>query len=139
MVAQADDIHARHVIVGRADGCCIPAPEPALDAKVPEDSDMRGTFGPRPQETVDRANELLDRFAAQLQARGIRVDRPTPIDFNQPVATPDWRTRRAGASGRCGWQIYIAGSSPAASAKPSRCDYATPIGSIWGKFFRKST
>ena len=30
----------KHVIVGRADGTCIPAPEPALDAKVPEDSDM---------------------------------------------------------------------------------------------------
>ena len=28
----------KHVIVGRADGTCIPAPEPALDAKVPEDS-----------------------------------------------------------------------------------------------------
>ena len=37
----------KHVIVGRADGVCIPAPEPALDAKVPEDSDMRGQFGPR--------------------------------------------------------------------------------------------
>ena len=37
----------KHVIVGRADGTCIPAPEPALDAKVPEDSDMRGQFGPR--------------------------------------------------------------------------------------------
>ena len=33
----------KHVIVGRADGCCIPAQEPALDAKVPEDSDMKGT------------------------------------------------------------------------------------------------
>ena len=31
----------KHVIVGKADGTCIPAPEPALDAKVPEDSDMR--------------------------------------------------------------------------------------------------
>ena len=30
----------KHVIVGRADGTCIPAPEPALDAKVPEDSDI---------------------------------------------------------------------------------------------------
>jgi len=30
--------------VGRADGTCIPAPEPALDAKVPEDSDMRGNL-----------------------------------------------------------------------------------------------
>ena len=25
----------KHVIVGKADGTCIPAPEPALDAKVP--------------------------------------------------------------------------------------------------------
>ncbi|MBA4782042.1 MAG: serine/threonine protein kinase [Rhizobiales bacterium] len=81
----------KHVIVGRADGCCIPAPEPALDAKVPEDSDMRGQHGPRPQETVDRANELLDNFAAMLEKRGIRVDRPTPLDFNQPIATPDWK------------------------------------------------
>ena len=43
----------KHVIVGRADGCCIPAPEPALDAKVPEDSDMKGTHGPRLKDTVD--------------------------------------------------------------------------------------
>ena len=32
----------KHVIIGKADGTCIPAPEPALDAKVPEDSDMKG-------------------------------------------------------------------------------------------------
>ena len=43
----------KHVIVGKADGTCIPAPEPALDAKVPEDSDMRGQFGPRTKDTVD--------------------------------------------------------------------------------------
>ena len=82
----------KHVIIGRADGGCIPAPEPALDAKVPEDSDMRGQFGPRPDDSVARANELLDAFAVQLEARGIRVDRPSPIDFNQAIATPDWET-----------------------------------------------
>ena len=53
----------KHVIVGRADGTCIPAPEPALDAKVPEDSDMRGQFGPRIKDTVDKANQLLDDFS----------------------------------------------------------------------------
>ena len=78
----------KHVIVGRADGTCIPAPEPALDAKVPEDSDMRGQFGPRTKDTVDKANELLDNFSSMLEKRGIKVDRPTPIDFNQPTSTP---------------------------------------------------
>ncbi len=81
-----------HVIVGRADGGQIPPPEPALDAKVPEDSDMRGAHGPRTEEAVARANELLDRFAALLEGRGIRVDRPTPIDFSEPVRTPDFET-----------------------------------------------
>ena len=59
----------KHVIVGRADGCCIPAPEPALDAKVPEDSDMRGQYGPRMQDTVDKANQLLDDFSNLLQKK----------------------------------------------------------------------
>ena len=57
----------KHVIVGRADGTCIPAPEPALDAKVPEDSDMRGQFGPRTKDTIDKANELLDNFSSGLE------------------------------------------------------------------------
>ena len=64
----------KHVIVGRADGCCIPAPEPALDAKVPEDSDMKGEYGPRTKETVAKANELLDNFASILEKRDIKVD-----------------------------------------------------------------
>ena len=82
----------KHVIVGKADGTCIPAPEPALDAKVPEDSDMRGQFGPRTKDTTDKANQLLDDFAALLENRGIKVDRPTPINFNQKTSTPDWES-----------------------------------------------
>jgi len=50
----------KHVIVGKADGTCIPAPEPALDAKVPEDSDMRGQFGPRTKDAVDKAKSVSD-------------------------------------------------------------------------------
>ena len=34
----------KHVIVGKADGTCIPGPEPALDAKIPEDSDMEANL-----------------------------------------------------------------------------------------------
>ena len=83
----------KHVIVGRADDCHIPPAEPALDAKVPEDSDMRGQWGRRPQETIDRANELLDNFADLLTKRGVRVDRPTPTDFSLPATTPYFHTQ----------------------------------------------
>lgn len=81
----------KHVIIGKADYCCIPWPEPALDAKIPEDSDMKGMHGPRPQATVEKANEQLDNFARILEKRGIRVDRPTPLQWNQCIGTPDWR------------------------------------------------
>ena len=82
----------RHVIVGRADFTCIPPLEPATEAKVPEDSDMRGMWGPRPQHTVEQANERLDTLVSLLKQRGIRVDRPEPIQWNQAVITPDFST-----------------------------------------------
>ena len=82
----------RHVIVGVATGSHVPPPEPAVNAKVPEDSDMLGIHGIRPMETIEKGNELLDNFADMLRHRGIRVDRPTPIDFSQPVQTPDFHT-----------------------------------------------
>lgn len=82
----------KHVIVGRADFTCIPPTEPATEAKVPEDSDMRGMWGPRPTETVEKANNQLDNLADVLLSRGIKVDRPEPIQWNQAVTTPDFRT-----------------------------------------------
>lgn len=82
----------KHVIVGRADNTCIPPNEPATEAKVPEDSDMRGMWGPRPLETVERANEQLDNLVAVLESRDVRVDRPGPLQWNQQVVTPDFRT-----------------------------------------------
>ena len=72
----------KHVIVGRADGSCIPAPEPALDAKVPEDSDMKGQYGPRSEETISKANELLDNFVKLLEKRqngGNKVQRSKSV------------------------------------------------------------
>ncbi|MCH9674422.1 MAG: serine/threonine protein kinase, partial [Gammaproteobacteria bacterium] len=82
----------KHVILGRADHTCIPPSEPATEAKIPEDSDMRGMWGPRPLETVEKANEQLDAFAKLLTERGVRVDRPTPLQWNQAVHTPDFST-----------------------------------------------
>ena len=82
----------KHAIVGRADFTCIPSTEPATEAKIPEDSDMRGMWGPRPLETVERANYQLDTLAGLLESRGVRVDRPEPLQWNQAVMTPDFST-----------------------------------------------
>ena len=81
----------KHVIVGRADNCCIPAPEPAVDVKIPPDSVMKGKHGRRTQDSIDRSNELLDKFVKTLENRGIRVDRPTPLKFDEKISTPDWK------------------------------------------------
>ena len=81
----------KHVIVGRADGTMVQAPENAVERDWPEDGYPLGKHGPYPQEMIDMANEELDNCAKILESRGIRVDRPTPIDFSLPVQTPDWK------------------------------------------------
>jgi glycine amidinotransferase len=80
----------KHVIVGRADGTVVQAPEPATVRDWPKDGFPKGKYGPLPKEMEIKANEQLDNFAKMLESRGIRVDRPTPIDFTQTVQTPDW-------------------------------------------------
>ncbi|MFI5845185.1 serine/threonine protein kinase [Catenuloplanes sp. NPDC051500] len=80
----------RHVLVGRADGTMVQAPEPAVRRDFPEDGYPLGTYGPMPADMTAAANEELDAFAGMLEKRGIRVSRPTPIDFAQTVTTPDW-------------------------------------------------
>ena len=81
----------KHVILGRADGTMVQAPEPAIERDWPDDGFPLGTYGPLPQEMADKANEQLDNFGKILESRGIRVDRPTPLDFSQTVQTPDWK------------------------------------------------
>ncbi|MCU0602332.1 MAG: serine/threonine protein kinase [Desulfobacterales bacterium] len=81
----------KHVIVGRADGTMVQAPEPAVERDWPEYGFPLGTYGRLPREMEDKANEQLDNFARILEQRGIRVDRPTPLDFSQAVQTPDWK------------------------------------------------
>lgn len=81
----------KHVIVGRADGTMVQAPEPAVERNWPEYGFPRGTYGPLPKEMEAKANEQLDNFARMLEKRGIRVDRPSPLDFSQAVQTPDWK------------------------------------------------
>jgi glycine amidinotransferase len=80
----------KHVIVGRADGTMVQAPEIAVQREWPEYGFTAGKYGPYPEEMTAKANEQLDNFAKILEDRGIRVDRPTPLDFSQTVQTPDW-------------------------------------------------
>lgn len=80
----------RHVIVGVADNSHIPPTEPAFQARITADSDMQEFHGARSNESVERANAQLDAFADLLEKRGIRVDRPLPLDFGTQVKTPDF-------------------------------------------------
>ncbi len=81
----------KHVIVGRADGTMVQAPEPAVRRDWPDHGFPYGTYGPLPKEMEQKANAQLDDFANILESRGIRVDRPEPLDFSQKVQTPDWQ------------------------------------------------
>ncbi|WP_275667109.1 serine/threonine protein kinase [Laribacter hongkongensis] len=81
----------KHVIVGRCDHSCIPPFEPGNRMETDIDGPMHGSWGPRPLETVEKGNAELDNLAKVLEKRGIKVDRPTPINWNQPVITPDFK------------------------------------------------
>ena len=58
----------KRVIVGRCDNSVIPPEEPATSEKVPVDSEMRGLWGLRPLETVERGNECLENLVKILEA-----------------------------------------------------------------------
>ncbi|OGO26023.1 MAG: serine/threonine protein kinase [Chloroflexi bacterium RBG_16_51_16] len=81
----------KHIIVGRADTTMVQAPEPAVQRNWPEQGFPLGKYGPYPEEMTAKANEQLDNFAKILESRGVRVDRPTPLDYSQAVQTPDWK------------------------------------------------
>jgi len=80
----------KHVIVGRADGTMVQAPEIAVQREWTAQGFPLGSFGPYPKEMEEKAIEQMDNFVKILEDRGIRVDRPTPLDFSQRVQTPDW-------------------------------------------------
>jgi len=80
----------KHVIVGRTEGNMVQAPEPAIDRDVPDWGFPLGAWGPMPDKLSQKAKAQMDAFVDSLEQRGIRVDRPTPLDFAQIVQTPDW-------------------------------------------------
>ena len=83
----------RHVIVGVPDNTMIQASEPVVNRDFSKDGIPKGFYGPLPHEMFLKAKEQMDKFATQLQNRGVRVDRPTALDFNQAISTPDWQQK----------------------------------------------
>ena len=62
----------KRVIVGRPEGTNIPAPEPAWWYDLPEGGYPLGSFGPFPQEMVEKANEQMDNFVQVMENGGER-------------------------------------------------------------------
>ena len=81
----------KHIIVGRADGTMVQAPEYAIQRDWPEHGFPLGKYGQLPDEMIAKGNEQLDNFVKILEDRGVQVDRPEPMDFSQEIQTPDWK------------------------------------------------
>ena len=113
----------KRVIVGRADFSVIPPEEPATSEKVPIDSEMRGMWGPRPTATVEAANEQLDNYVKILEGLGVQVDRPTPLQWNQAIQTPDFRTESGFTQMPPRDILLTIGDEIMASANSFRCRY----------------
>lgn len=82
------------IIVGIVDGALIPPWDVIMEATLHKDDlwayhrERGGT--PWPQELLDAAQKDVDEFVHILEAEGVTVRRPTPFNFSQPLATPDW-------------------------------------------------
>ena len=48
-------------------------------------------WGLRPLRTVEAGNKALDGLRQAMEERGVVVDRPTPLQWNQAIGTPDFR------------------------------------------------
>ena len=83
------------VIVGVADGACIPDWHVAIKATMPRcywDFFVEHGGKPFPQEMIDGANRDLDGFVELLEGEGVTVRRPAVVDYTRPFATPNWRS-----------------------------------------------
>jgi len=65
----------KRVIIGRPEGTNIPAPEPAWWYNMAEGGYPLPSYGPFPQEMVDKANEQMDNFVKIMEKRGVIVER----------------------------------------------------------------
>lgn len=75
------------VIVGRVDGARLPVWDPILEGILPP-HEAQGK--PELPELVEPASRQLEEFVRILEAEGVRVRRPEPIDQSRPYASRNW-------------------------------------------------
>jgi glycine amidinotransferase len=81
------------VIVGRADFACVPEWHITLRATIPPkhwDWFKQNGGKPFPKEVLQAANQELDNLSAILEAEGVVVRRPEPVDWSESYNTPDF-------------------------------------------------
>lgn len=80
-------------IVGVIDGATVPAWHPTLPVTMPRSQwpFFRAEGGrPFPKERVELARRELEELVHILEAEGVTVRRPDPVDFSQAYSTPQW-------------------------------------------------
>ncbi len=83
------------VIVGVADGACVPPWDVSIASAVPErhHAFFKANAGRSfPRDRLDAAARELDDFSALLEREGITVRRPEMRDHGEPFAAPGWRS-----------------------------------------------
>ena len=86
------------VIVGRLENAMFPSVEPINRHTFPPGEweavqMLVGSGGvPYPPEMVDAAQADLDEFIHILEAEGVTVRRPDPVDYAEPFSAPDWQS-----------------------------------------------
>ncbi|HYO52041.1 hypothetical protein [Archangium sp.] len=83
------------VIVGVLEGAAIPSWHITLAATMPES--QQDLFRQRggslfPEELIRRGAQELEEFVHILEAEGVKVRRPQPINHARPFETPAWRS-----------------------------------------------
>ena len=81
------------IVVGKADNAAFQPEEPGYKGKINNPfiaQEINWPVGKKKQSVIDAANEQLDNLSHILTSLGIKVLRPTPIDFSQSIKTPGW-------------------------------------------------
>jgi len=84
------------VIIGSLDGAVIPSPHITVTRNIPPlAARLYRLFGgrPYPRILVDAARRELEEFARILEAEGVVVRRPDPVNFRVWGRTPSWRSK----------------------------------------------